>query len=448
MSGFIVSVSSCVLILNQLCAVPLFTPVAALQVHCPSSGPPGTTTTSTTPTAASTNSESAQTSALTAATQVGKRKSKTGSRLPRALQQSIRNQVPSSGDSKSQVQPGNKRKRVQTKSSAQTKRVMSQVSDRPRTPRRSAHEQNRVHPVECCQHLAKQDDNQNVVAGVDLGGGSTKFALIYEDSGEILARHQIYHGDARSPEAVVRNIGLGIKTMLEDVGLSVDNLDRVGIGAPGKATGSHVEGLSNFPTWTEPVPISSMVNEQLGGGINLVHTCNDADAALAGECWIGAAKGSGNVCMFTLGTGVGFAAISGKKFVKGATGTIEGGHHPLIPLGRSCACGQSGCMENYCSGAAIGRRVLEDMSRAAPLKTDALYDDNIRAAVRANLGCGNDFAFFKHFIRESSLAKITGRKITSADVFAAAKAGDKYAGAIVQETCMYLAIGVGETIFF
>ena len=61
---------------------------------------------------------------------------------------------------------------------------------------------------------------------------------------------------------------------------------------PGRLPG--LEGL-NWQEWLEldsPVPVF-----------------NDAQAALLGEVWIGAAKGAANVVLLTLGTGVGGAAM-------------------------------------------------------------------------------------------------------------------------------------------
>jgi glucokinase len=51
-----------------------------------------------------------------------------------------------------------------------------------------------------------------------------------------------------------------------------------------------------------------------------VPVLNDAQAALAGEVWQGAAKGSQNVALLTLGTGVGGALLVDGNLLRGAIG--------------------------------------------------------------------------------------------------------------------------------
>lgn len=70
-----------------------------------------------------------------------------------------------------------------------------------------------------------------------------------------------------------------------------------------------IEGLDwqDALAWPDPVPI-----------------LNDAHAALLGECWIGAARGRADAVMLTLGTGVGGAALVGRRLLTGARG--RGGH--------------------------------------------------------------------------------------------------------------------------
>ena len=74
---------------------------------------------------------------------------------------------------------------------------------------------------------------------------------------------------------------------------------------------------------------------------------NDARMALLGEWYAGAARGSNDVVMITLGTGMGGAAMVqgqllwGKHFQAGCLG----GHFPVQFNGRTCSCGAIGCAE-------------------------------------------------------------------------------------------------------
>jgi len=83
---------------------------------------------------------------------------------------------------------------------------------------------------------------------------------------------------------------------------------------------------------------------------------NDANAALLGEAWLGAARGLQHVVMLPLGTGVGGAAMIDGVMLHGASGFAgEIGHTVVEPDGLPCVCGGYGCLEQYVSGTAIAR---------------------------------------------------------------------------------------------
>jgi glucokinase len=74
---------------------------------------------------------------------------------------------------------------------------------------------------------------------------------------------------------------------------------------------------------------------------------NDARLALLGEHSYGAARGTQDAVMVTLGTGIGGAALLDGRLLQskhGLAGTI-GGHIPVVLDGRLCSCGNRGCAE-------------------------------------------------------------------------------------------------------
>jgi glucokinase len=74
---------------------------------------------------------------------------------------------------------------------------------------------------------------------------------------------------------------------------------------------------------------------------------NDAKAALIGEWQFGSGKGSTDLILITLGTGVGSAVmiggnvLSGRNFIAGNLG----GHMTINMHGKTCNCGNIGCLE-------------------------------------------------------------------------------------------------------
>lgn len=83
---------------------------------------------------------------------------------------------------------------------------------------------------------------------------------------------------------------------------------------------------------------------------------NDANAAGWAEYRFGAGRGSANMVMLTLGTGVGGAVIiDGELLIGGRGAAAELGHLRYIRDGRPCGCGLRGCLEQYASGRALQR---------------------------------------------------------------------------------------------
>ena len=95
---------------------------------------------------------------------------------------------------------------------------------------------------------------------------------------------------------------------------------------------------------------------------------NDAIVAALGEMWQGAGKGSEDMIMVTLGTGVGGGIIVDGKVIAGANGA--GGEIGHITVNEdeieACNCGQYGCLEQYASATGIVR-----MAKRKLAKTDA-----------------------------------------------------------------------------
>jgi glucokinase len=90
---------------------------------------------------------------------------------------------------------------------------------------------------------------------------------------------------------------------------------------------------------------------------------NDARLALLGEWYAGAAQECDDVVMITLGTGVGGAAMSQGRLLRGkhSQAGCLGGHLPVDFEGRTCSCGAVGCAEAEASSVS-----LTDVCRSHP----------------------------------------------------------------------------------
>ncbi len=88
---------------------------------------------------------------------------------------------------------------------------------------------------------------------------------------------------------------------------------------------------------------------------------NDARMALLGEWQAGAGRGSDDLVMVTLGTGVGTAALMEGIVVRGRHGQagVLGGHLTVQQNGRQCTCGNWGCPEAEASTSVLPALVAE-----------------------------------------------------------------------------------------
>lgn len=88
---------------------------------------------------------------------------------------------------------------------------------------------------------------------------------------------------------------------------------------------------------------------------------NDADAAILGEFWFGAAKGYRNVVMLTLGTGIGSSILHDGWLQTGRGMGGEWGHTTIYSGGaqRQCQCGRMNCFESFCGTIGLARTYAE-----------------------------------------------------------------------------------------
>jgi glucokinase len=129
----------------------------------------------------------------------------------------------------------------------------------------------------------------------------------------------------------------------------------------------------NLPGWHN-YPVRDEIERRLQTTVMLE---NDANAAALGEKWLGAGAAVDDMCMFTLGTGVGGGVVMQGKIWHGMTGMAgELGHTNVEPEGHPCKCGSRGCLEQYASATAVKRMAQEAIATGkAPQMASALKQD-------------------------------------------------------------------------
>ena len=184
--------------------------------------------------------------------------------------------------------------------------------------------------------------------GVDLGGTAIKLGR-FDHQGQLLAEAQVATPQPAMPGAVTVAISEAIELLDPD-----HQAELVGIGLPGPMDGrGRISRIAiNLAGWQE-VPLADWLEPRLKRRVTLA---NDANCALVGEAWTGAAQGVADAILLTLGTGVGGAVLLGGQLFSGHGGAAgELGLICVDPEGPPCNSGNNGSLEQFCSIAGLGR---------------------------------------------------------------------------------------------
>jgi glucokinase len=184
-----------------------------------------------------------------------------------------------------------------------------------------------------------------VAIGFDVGGSRIK-AVVAEDDGTVL--DQVLR--PTQPDTWLRQVGSLFQELLPAYGPRIE----IGVCAPGIADqsgeaiwdcGGKIPGLEGLTwrryfSWSRHVPVM-----------------NDAHAALLGESWLGAAAGRKHVALFTLGTGVGGAAMVDGQLLHGRFGRAgHFGHISIYPIDERSILNAPGSLENAFANLTLKKR--------------------------------------------------------------------------------------------
>jgi glucokinase len=239
------------------------------------------------------------------------------------------------------------------------------------------------------------------VLAADVGGTNVRVALV-DTNGKILIREESDTPNRGSAEEICDFISGIANNILQEANRD-SPVQKFGLALPAIIDYSMfaVSESPNLPH-LNGFQIGPYVVNKTGLDVKLE---NDATAATIGEHWLGAARDANDVIGVTLGTGVGGGLIIEGDVFHGVDGTAgEIGHICVEPEGPLCGCGSYGCVEQFASATAIVRQAKERLRRVPSSPLHGL----------------------EHF--------------TSADVFNAAKEGDKLSIEVFETAGYYLGI--------
>ena len=253
------------------------------------------------------------------------------------------------------------------------------------------------------------------VIGIDIGGTNIVVGAVQEDGSGLGAVLSQPTRSEEGPDVVLDRLGAMAKTVIEETLSKQPGAEviGIGIGAPGPLdTSTGVVFLTPNLAWVN-LPLRQRMADALGYPATLD---NDANCAILGEWWQGAARGTRHALGVTIGTGIGGGVIANGVLYHGASDCAgEFGHTTLDLQGRKCNCGNYGCLEAYASGPAIALRAAEAIEAGAPS------------------------TMLEHAGGDAT-------RITAEIVYQAAQNGDEVALEVVRDTARYLGTGIANFV--
>lgn len=253
--------------------------------------------------------------------------------------------------------------------------------------------------------------------GIDLGGTNIAVGVV-DESYKIIKKKSTPTLANRDGKLIIQDMARVCKEVIEECGLTIDDIEYAGIATPGTANSDTgvVEYANNLPF--VKFPIADLLKEYLG--VKRVYIENDANAAAKAEALAGAAKGAKYSVMITLGTGLGGGIILDGQVYSGFNHAgAELGHIVIEKDGKQCSCGRKGCWETYSSATGLTNMTKEHVLKARAEGRKTIIDDMLNGDLN------------------NANARVA---------FAAMKQGDEVGKEIVDEFISYLACGIANVI--
>jgi glucokinase len=258
---------------------------------------------------------------------------------------------------------------------------------------------------------------EKYLIGADLGG--TWIRVVLSDHRGNFIEKVSEEVDRSSSSAISKQIIRLARSMCKKHRVDIKNLRGVGVASAGPMNQEKGVLLKppNLPF--ERIPLTKPISDQLGRPAYLI---NDCAGAVLGENTFGAGRGLANHVYITISTGIGGGAIVNGTLLLGKDGNgHEVGHFVIDYSGRlTCGCGRRGHWEAYCSG------------RNLPNYVRMRFEEMPEKTTKKSL-------LFKR--AEGDLSKLN-----AADLFAAAKNGDRLSLQLVQEVGVLNAMGFANVI--
>ena len=211
-------------------------------------------------------------------------------------------------------------------------------------------------------------NEDELVIGIDVGGTEFKGAVI-DRQGHIYKKERRSAQREKGSGAVINGI-LDFAYDLSQVTRDMAGDSQVvgaGVAVPGLVDEKNGVALLSVNLGWKDVPLRRLLEERLGVPAVVGHDVRTASIA---EGLMGAARGSQDYLLITLGTGIGAAVVlHGVPYLglHGAAGEL--GHIVIKPDGPACSCGRHGCLETLASASAVVQHYCDRTHAARDIST-------------------------------------------------------------------------------
>lgn len=211
-----------------------------------------------------------------------------------------------------------------------------------------------------------QDAHQ--LLSIDLGSHEFRGAVL-NLRGEIIHRIDVSSHQYTGEDA----LELAFNLIDQLVAKATEELLGIGIGTPGlvDAKAGVIINAVNLD-WVD-VPLRDLISQRYG---KPVYIANDSHMAALAEFTFGANRESNNLIVLKIGRGIGAGVVlNSQPFYGDGMGAGEIGHIVVVEEnGRSCTCGNRGCLETVAGTAAILEQAQQTLKQP-----DLVWEDVVNA---------------------------------------------------------------------
>lgn len=217
------------------------------------------------------------------------------------------------------------------------------------------------------------------ILACDMGGTRIKLGLVRD--GRIIVAETIPAHSDRPLAECLEAVSVCGRSLCERAGLELRQLAGVTLAFPSLIDVASARVLDEHGKYSDAPGFDLRGWAETALGLRLA-VDNDARMALIGEWRCGAGRGSDNVLMITLGTGLGTSVVIEGRVLRGRHGQAGclGGHVTVDYDGRACQCGNLGCAEAQASTSVLRAMAIatsgfatSPLAEAAPLDYAAVF---------------------------------------------------------------------------